>query len=123
MSLELNDKDFKTILEFYNKKIPTSSKDMREEAEKIISNKLCRCIKKVKTKQNKKEGESIGICKKSVLHKKNIDIYGFKCKKNKGLINFPKSKTRKFKKYDAQKSKKKKDKKKKSIKKKQGKKI
>ena len=39
MSLELNDKDFKTILEFYNKKIPTSSKDMREEAEKIITPK------------------------------------------------------------------------------------
>lgn len=88
MSLELNDKDFKTILEFYNKKIPTSSKDMREEAEKIISNKLCRCIKKVKTKQNKKEGESIGICKKSVLHKKNIDIYGFKCKKIRDLSTF-----------------------------------
>jgi len=104
MSFNLNDKDYKTILEFYNNKIPTSSKDRREEAEKIISLKLCRCIKKVKKSQHKKEGESIGICKKSVLHKKNIDIYGFKCKKNRGLINFPTSKTRKFKKYDASKS-------------------
>jgi len=107
MSFNLNDKDYKTILEFYNNKIPTSSKDRREEAEKIISLKLCRCIKKVKKSQHKKEGESIGICKKSVLHKKNIDIYGFKRKKKRGLINFPTSKTRKFKKYDASKSKKK----------------
>jgi hypothetical protein len=120
MSFNLNDKDYKTILEFYNNKIPTSSKDRREEAEKIISLKLCRCIKKVKKNLKKKEGESIGICKKSVLHKKNIDIYGFKCKKKRGLINFPTSKTRKFKKYDASKSKKKS--KRKKSKKKQGKK-
>ena len=53
MSFKLNNKDYKTILEFYNKKIPTSSKNMREEAEKIISMKLCRCIKKVKKGQNK----------------------------------------------------------------------
>ena len=35
--IELNVK-YDAGTEFYNKKIPTSSKDMREEAEKIISN-------------------------------------------------------------------------------------
>ena len=104
MSFKLNNKDYKTILEFYNKKIPTSSKNMREEAEKIISMKLCRCIKKVKKGQNKKEGESVGICKKSVLHKKNVDIYGFNCKKNRHLINYPNTKTIKLRRKKQQKT-------------------
>ena len=81
MSFKLNNKDYKTILEFYNKKIPTSSKNMREEAEKIISMKLCRCIKKVKKGQNKKEGESVGICKNSVLHKKMLIFMGSNVRK------------------------------------------
>ena len=103
--MSLNDKDFRTILKFYKKKIPASSKKMREEAEQILSLKLCRCIKHVKKNQHKKEGESIGICKMSVLHKKNVDIQGFKCKKNRGFHKFPNSRTMKIKKYDITKSK------------------
>jgi len=96
--MSLNIQDFRTILTYYNKKIPSSSKKIREEAEQLLSSKLCRCIKKVK-KHKKKEGESIGICKRSVLHKKNVDIHGFECKKNKGFHKFPNSRTMKIKKY------------------------
>lgn len=97
--MSLSQKDFKTILEYYGKKIPSSAKQIREEAENILSQKLCRCIKKVKKTQRITESQSTGICKTSVLHKKNVGIYGFQCKKNHSFHKFPNSKTMKMKKY------------------------
>jgi len=96
----LSQKDFKTILEYYNKNIPSSAKQIREEAEKILSQKLCRCIKKIKKSQKLSEAQTTGICKTSVLHKKNVAIHGFQCKKRSNFHKFPKSKTLKMKKYN-----------------------
>ena len=42
---QLTINDYKHILEFYNKPIPKSKRLLKSQAEKIIANKLCRCIK------------------------------------------------------------------------------
>ncbi len=95
----LSKTDYKKVLQFYNKPIPRSTKDLKNNAEKILVDKLCRCIKKVKKSTgDKNENRSIGICKDSVLHKKKVGIHGFTCKKNQQFRKFPK-RTSKMKKY------------------------
>ena len=83
MSGRLTRKDYETILRHYN--VPFKSSDklkkVRASAEEILRNKLCRCIKKVKTsKRRDSEKAAIPICKKSVLHRHNITDSGFSCK-------------------------------------------
>jgi hypothetical protein len=80
-------KDYKKILEFYDKPIPKSKKLVKIEAEKILANTLCRCIKKVDTKN---EGRSIGICTKSVINRKGFTRGKFKCK-GKKFVTFRKT--------------------------------
>ena len=86
----LNKKDYLNILHFYklynydNSSLPK----IKKQVENIISEKLCRCIKKVKTKYNDKdETRAIAICNNSVVKKKSINIYGFSCKKRPRLHN------------------------------------
>jgi hypothetical protein len=80
----LTNNDYKTILEYYGIIVPsTLNKDIiKKKAESILANKLCRCIKKVqKTRKNKSnETKSIAICKNSVLKKKKLRSFLFKCK-------------------------------------------
>ena len=83
MSGRLTRKDYETILRHYD--VPFKSSDklkkVRASAEEILRNKLCRCIKKVKTsKRRDSEKAAIPICKKSVLHKRNVTESGFSCK-------------------------------------------
>ena len=71
----LTRKDYETILRHYN--VPFKSSDklkkVRASAEEILRNKLCRCIKKVKTRKRRdSEKAAIPICKISVLHRHNI---------------------------------------------------
>ena len=70
--MKLKKNEYIDILEYYNiifsKDLPI--KNIREMTEKIIAQKLCKCIKKVKTNDN--ESQAIGICNKSVI--KNIII-------------------------------------------------
>ena len=66
----LTRKDYETILRHYN--VPFKSSDklkkVRANAEEILRNKLCRCIKKVKTsKRRDSEKAAIPICKKSIF--------------------------------------------------------
>jgi hypothetical protein len=89
----ITDNDYKKILEFYEKPIPRSKKSLKMEAEKILATKLCRCIKKVDTKN---EARSIGICTKSVINTKGFTRGKFKCK-GKKYVTFRK-KTQKNKK-------------------------
>ena len=89
MDLTIN--DYKSILLYYDinyKKM--SNKKIKISAENILANKLCRCIKKVKKKQKK----PIGICKNSVINKKNLKIGRFTCKKKAKIIR--NKKTRKI---------------------------
>ena len=98
MRLSLN--DYMSILKFY--KIDVSrmkKKAIKQKAEEILAEKLCRCIKKVdkhleKEKKNKKrkntkqkaESRAIAICKNSIFTKKKISVTKFNCKGTARLL-------------------------------------
>lgn len=90
--MKLSEKDYKLILKYYNINTENLSKtDIQEQAESILAQKMCRCIKKVdsyNSRKNNKLNESniISICKKSVLSNKNIKNYRFTCKKKQKFI-------------------------------------
>jgi len=69
-------------------------KDIKAKAEYLLATKLCKCIKKIKTR---KIGESraIAICYNSVIRKKGLKTFKFKCKK--GARFLPKKGTHKIK--------------------------
>ena len=73
----LNNSDYITILNYYNKPIPKSNKILKIAAEKILSLKLCRCIKKINTPN---EGRAIGICTKTIFNRKGFARGKFTCK-------------------------------------------
>jgi hypothetical protein len=77
---ELTTTDYKHILEFYNNPIPKSKNVLKNQAENLLANKLCRCIKKFKN-----EGRAIGICTKTVIKNKGFNRNKFTCKKNKSI--------------------------------------
>ena len=81
--MDLTIADYKSILMYYDisyKKM--SDKKIKTAAENILANKLCRCIKKVKKKQK----NPVGICKSSVINKKNLKIGRFTCKKKAKIL-------------------------------------
>ena len=99
-NINLVKKDYLSILKFYNIKPNNLSLiDIKQTAENILANKLCRCIKKVDNyyKKNKKKNDIIGICKNSVFTKKKLNFHKFKCKKNPRLISKTKKKHKIFK--------------------------
>ena len=97
---KLSKNDYITILKFYDLPIPNNNSLLIKNAENILATKLCRCIKKVKAKQNNKKDEKrpIAICKNSIFNKRNLKISKFTCKKNPGLIAKKGEKTKLFKK-------------------------
>ena len=70
--------DYANILHFYKKKIPTSNKILKLQAEHLLGEKLCRCIKKLGPTN---EARSIGICTKTVINNKGYIRGKFSCKK------------------------------------------
>ena len=88
----LTNNDYKKILEFYKLSIPKSKRLLKFKAEKIITSKLCKCIKKV-DKVN--EARSIGICTKTVINNKGFTRGKFTCKKKQSIILNKKTNTRK----------------------------
>ena len=90
---ELTENDYTHILEFYNKPLPKSKRILKMTAEKLLANKLCRCIKKL-DKTN--EARAIGICTKTIINSKGYTRGKFKCK-GKSTIKLMKNrnKTRK----------------------------
>ena len=93
---ELTNNDYKHILEFYNEVIPKSNRLLKLQAEKLLSNKLCRCIKKV---DKKNEARAIGICTKTIINNKGYTRGRFKCKGKSTikLLKNKKNKTRRIK--------------------------
>lgn len=79
---ELNNKDYINILEYYKKLIPKSKRLLKNEAEKILASKLCKCIKKIDPTN---EAKSIGICTKSVINRKGLSRGKFTCKKKPSI--------------------------------------
>jgi len=73
----MNKSDYIKILQYYNINIPKSTRLLRLEAEKIMAEKLCKCIKKIDPLN---EAKSIGICTKTIFNKKGYSRGNFKCK-------------------------------------------
>ena len=78
MPTELTNKDYVSILKYYNLPIPKSKRLLQKQAEQIMATKLCKCIKKIDP-QN--EAKSIGICTKTIFNRKGYTRGQFKCKK------------------------------------------
>jgi hypothetical protein len=94
MSNELKNKDYISILKFYKMTIPKSKRLLKQQAENILSDKLCRCIKKLEPTY---DVDAIGICTKTIFNRKNLKRGKFNCKGNRS-VKFQKhtgSKTRK----------------------------
>jgi hypothetical protein len=88
MPSELTNKDYVSILKFYNLRIPKSKRLLSIQAEKIMAEKLCKCIKKVDPTN---EAKSIGICTKTIFNNKGYTRGKFQCKK-KQSVKFRKTK-------------------------------
>jgi|UniRef100_A0A6C0JCV3 hypothetical protein len=107
--MELNKSDYRKIMKYYGLKIPRNNKTLKQNAESVLADKLCKCIKKVNklrktrsvnskrmvtrsmTRKNNSNQlrASVGICKNSVLTKKQLNINRFSCKAKARLYNFP----------------------------------
>ena len=89
-------KDNIKILKYYKINIPKSKTTIKKKADKILSSKLCRCIKKLEPTF---EARSVGICTKTIFNSKNLIRGSFKCKGKHPTLKFRKfNKTKKSKK-------------------------
>ena len=79
---ELTNNDYKQILEYYKKQIPKSSRLLKINAEKILAEKLCKCIKKIEPEN---EARSIGICSKTIFTRKGYTRGKFKCRGKRAI--------------------------------------
>jgi hypothetical protein len=98
----LNQNDYIKILNYYDIPISPkySSKTIKNKAETILAEKLCKCIKKVKKSDSidaggdndntpsESESKAIAICSNSIFEKKGLERGLFDCKKKPRLINF-----------------------------------
>ena len=66
----------KQILLSYNMKVPRGTSTRRLKAERILSLKLCLCLKKLEPKFGTR---AIGICTKSIYGKRGLTRGKFKC--------------------------------------------
>ncbi len=80
MPYRLTNNDYVRILNYYNKPIPKTRQRIKQESEKILAEKLCKCIKKLDPEH---EAKSIGICTKTIFNKRGLTRGKFKCKKNR----------------------------------------
>jgi len=92
--MRLSPNDYISILKYYNIDIiGMKAKVIKQKAEDILAEKLCRCIKSVENNNSKKNNlKAIAVCKDSVLTKKNLKITKFKCKKSSKLLYTKKNK-------------------------------
>ena len=90
--MELSSMEYKKIAQFYEIPKP-ANKSYKEIAEDILAGKLCKCIKKVRSRQQVLEKAAIGVCRKSIFKNRGIDFYNFKCKKGQKLISKKGTKT------------------------------
>ena len=95
--MELSSGDYKKIVDYYQ--IPKQNgKTYKTLAENMLADKLCKCIKSVKSKPGLNEKSAIGICRDSIFKKRNIDFYTFECKK-KARLHKKKNTIRRLKKF------------------------
>jgi len=89
----LTPNDYKHILAFYGKPIPSNKRLLKAQAEELLAGKLCRCIKKLGTKSKSVEARSIGVCTRAVVNKKGFKRGTFTCKR-KASVHLTKTKRR-----------------------------
>jgi hypothetical protein len=87
-SFKITKSEYIKILKYYNLNIPSNIEDIKKTAEKILSEKLCKCIKKVSPLN---EAKSIGVCTKTIFNRKGLTRGKFKCK-DKKYVFFKKTK-------------------------------
>ena len=94
MPHELTKKDYISILKFYKQPIPKSLRLLQKQAEQIMAQKLCKCIKKIDPIN---ESKSIGICTKTIFNNKGYSRGQFQCKKKQSvkIIKIKKNNTKK----------------------------
>jgi len=90
LTKSLSKNDYISILTFYDMPIPKSNRLLQKKAEKIMAEKLCKCIKSVSKKVDD-EPRAIGICSKTIFNNKGYTRGRFKCLK-KQSVNFRKTK-------------------------------
>ena len=86
--MKINNKDYITILKYYKLNIPKSKKQLKIQAEKIMAEKLCKCIKSIDVNN---EPKSIGICTRTIFNNKGYTRGEFQCKKTQS-VQFVKTK-------------------------------
>jgi hypothetical protein len=93
----LNKNDYEKILNYYNLPFSTSDsyKKIKNKAEQILAEKLCKCIKKVKNDNdnanadaNTDESRAIAICSDNIFRRKGIRHGMFSCKNKPRLLRF-----------------------------------
>jgi hypothetical protein len=82
MPFELTNNDYVSILKYYKINIPRSKRLLKKQAEKIMAEKLCKCIKKIDPTN---EAKSIGICTKTIFNRKGYTRGTFQCKKKQSV--------------------------------------
>jgi hypothetical protein len=92
MSFELTNQDYKDILNYYKLSIPKSKKMLKVQAEKIMSDKLCKCIKRLDP-QN--EARSIGICTRTIFNNRGFKRGKFTCTNKRSVQIKKRAKTQK----------------------------
>lgn len=91
MKLEKN--DYIQILEHYNIIVPKTKKNnvdlikTKKLVHRLLSSKLCNCIKKVQKSSRLNEPGAIIVCNKSIFTKRNLKHYRFTCKNKFNLKN------------------------------------
>ena len=84
--------DYNTILLHYEVDIPKTLKEKKELVEKILANKMCRCIKAVQKSSKLEEPAAIAICNKSIFQKRGLKYNKIKCIKRAQIIENKKTK-------------------------------
>ena len=77
MSTKLTYSDYRNILKHYGISIPKTRKQMRMKAEKTMANKMCRCVKRI---QSRNESKAIRICTHSLFRRRGLKRGTFRCK-------------------------------------------
>jgi hypothetical protein len=92
--MKLSLSDYKDILNFYKIEMTNmKQREIKEKAEHLLATKLCKCIKSIKSIKSTSEKRAIAICYNSVIRKKGLKTFRFKCKNGAKLM--PKKGTRK----------------------------
>jgi len=82
-SFKITKSDYIKILKYYNLNIPSKTEDIKKTAEKILSEKLCKCIKKVSPTN---EAKAIGVCTKAIFNRKGLTRGKFNCTGKKQVV-------------------------------------